>query len=93
MIKSSETRNDGSYEGKSLATWHYSTLSQVDRCKYLGIIIQLDPKWNTHVNYITAKADRTLGFLKQNSSCATLHTKKLAYTVFIYRQLEYTATV
>ena len=70
-----------------------SPLSQVDSCKYLGVIIQSDLKWNMHVNYITAKANKTLGFLKRNISCASIHAKKLAYTVFIRSQLEYAATV
>ena len=33
MIKSSETRDDGSYEGKSLATWHCSNVGN----PYYGI--------------------------------------------------------
>ena len=45
-----------------------------------------------HVNYITAKANKTLGFLKCNISWASIHAKKLAYTIFIRSQLEYAAT-
>ena len=39
---------------------HNAQLSVVNQCKYLGILIQSDLKWNSHVNYVTAKANQTL---------------------------------
>ena len=39
MIKSSETRDDGSYEGKSLATWNCTNMG-----KFLLGIVGVMPK-------------------------------------------------
>lgn len=33
---------------------------------YLGVFITLNLSWNEHVTHIIAKANRTLGYLKQN---------------------------
>ena len=38
------------------------TLAYVDQAKYLGIQLSNDLKWATHVQEITSKASRTLGF-------------------------------
>ena len=39
----------------------------VDHMEYLGIIwLSNDPKWNWHIDEITAKANCMLGFLKRN---------------------------
>ena len=45
---------------------HHTQLSVVNECKYLGIVIQSDLRWNLHVNQITAKANQTLAMLKRN---------------------------
>ena len=45
---------------------HGQVLETVSDAKYLGITISKDRNWNTHVNNITAKANRTLGFIKRN---------------------------
>ena len=55
--------------------------------------VNLSTKWNARINYISITANRTLGFLYRNISHASLHTKKLAFTVFICPPLEYAAAV
>ena len=42
-----------------------TVLENVDNIKYLGVTITNDLKWNTHINNICTKANRTLGFLRQ----------------------------
>ena len=41
-------------------------LENVESIKYLGVTITSDLRWNTHVNNVCTKANRTLGFLRRN---------------------------
>ena len=45
-----------------------SILQETKTHTYLGVDIQHDLKWNTHINRITASASRTLGFVRRNLS-------------------------
>ena len=47
-------------------TLHDQVLESVDSAKYLGINISEDLVGNTHIQEITGKANRTLGFVKRN---------------------------
>ena len=51
---------------QSQYTLHGQTLESVDSAKYLGVTISQDLNWNKHINNITGKANRTLGFIKRN---------------------------
>ena len=42
-----------------------AVLENVDRIKYLGVIITNDLRLNTHISNICTKAKRTLGFLRR----------------------------
>ena len=44
----------------------YSWPKNVESIKYLGVTITNDLRWNTHVTNVCTKANRTLGFLRQN---------------------------
>ena len=43
-----------------------TVLENVESIKYLGVTITSDLKWNTHIRNVCTKANRTLGFLRQN---------------------------
>ena len=45
---------------------HKQELESVDTAKYLGMNISKDMSWNTHIDNITASANRTLGLVKRN---------------------------
>jgi hypothetical protein len=45
-------------------TLHNHQLDVVDSSKYLGVTINKNLRWDDHINNITARANRTLGFLK-----------------------------
>ena len=47
-------------------TLHGQTLKHVDSVKYLGVHINKQINWNTHVNYTAAKATNSLNFLRRN---------------------------
>lgn len=42
---------------------HNHILQPVDNSKYLGVTISNDLDWGPHINNITTKANKTLGFL------------------------------
>ena len=41
-------------------------LSNVDQNPYLGVILSHDMKWTRHIDHITARGNRMLGFLRRN---------------------------
>ena len=69
-------------------------LSPVINHSYLGVMLSNDLKWNSHVNNIVAKANRSLGFVKRNlyPQC-TETTKRSAYVTIVRPTLEYATAV
>jgi hypothetical protein len=49
-------------------TLHGHQLEHADKANYLGVTIQSDLKWDSHINSITTKANKTLGFLPRRES-------------------------
>ena len=68
-------------------------LETVTKSTYLGVDITSDLTWNDHVNKITSKAKKTLGFVRRNIQTASLNTKVMAYQTLVRPQLEYCAVV
>ena len=54
-------------------------LSKVTNSKYIGVTISEDLQWNTHITDTSAKASRTLGFLRRNLRGCPKELKQLAY--------------
>jgi hypothetical protein len=54
---------------------HDHTLELVISAKYLGLTITNKLQWDQHINNITAKTNKTLGFLRRNltTSSSVLH--------------------
>ena len=72
---------------------HGHTLEVVDGGKYLGIHISYDLSWREHIRQTTAKATRSLGFLRRNLHSCTQNVRTQAYTTLVRPVLEYTSTV
>lgn len=72
---------------------HGHTLESVTSAKYLGITLQSNLKWDKHIDDITTKANRTLGFLKRNLKTSNQHTKSQAYQALVRPKLEYSCSV
>ena len=72
---------------------HGDPLTEVKQTKYLGVHISHDLKWNKHINDITAKANRSLGFLKRNLRINSPSLKAKAYQGLVRPKLEYCASV
>ena len=50
-----------------------TSLKVVSSVKDLGVMVTKDLTWSNHVRYVTAKANRMLGFIKKN--CAGIINK------------------
>ena len=72
---------------------HGHTLEVVDGGKYLGIYISNDLSWREHVRHTTAKATKSLGFLRRNLHSCPQNVRAQAYTTLIRQVLEYASTV
>ena len=61
-----------------------NSLKHVTQVKEFGVTISSDPTWDTHINTILAKANRTLAFLHHDSVMlfTTVH-RKLLYLTFV----------
>ena len=77
------------------STYHlYDTsLSLSDHCKYLGVILQSNLKWNRHIEEIIAGTNSILGLLRRNIKVASTYVKDLAYRALIRPKLEYASVV
>lgn len=79
---------------------HYPTykisdcsLECVREFKYLGVYFTSTLCWHRHIDYITRKASRTLGFLRRNTSTFPQTAREILYKTNIRPILEYACTV
>ena len=72
---------------------HGHTLDTVASAEYLGVTIARDLSWSEHINKITAKANKTLGFLRRNLKISSKSVKEIAFKTFVRPVLEYAAPV
>ena len=70
-------------------TLHQQKLEQVQFAKYLGLTITDDLDWGQHISEISAKATKTMGFIRRNLAFAPRHTKEVAYKTLVRTKLEY----
>ena len=70
---------------------HGHTLEREHSSKYLGITISEDLKWNTHVNIIATRTNRSLGFIRRNLRTCKPPIKTATYNAIWYDQ--YASTV
>ena len=68
-------------------------LAEEKSSKYLGVDIQSDLSWKTHIDRVTKKANNMLGFIRRNLSSTSKETKTNAYISLVRSNLEYCCTV
>ncbi|SCV66640.1 Reverse transcriptase (RNA-dependent DNA polymerase) [Anaplasma phagocytophilum] len=68
-------------------------IENVSSFKYLGVHLSSDLSWNTHIQHVTNKAMKTLGFLKRTLFQANPETKLVAYSTLVRSQLEYASII
>ena len=49
--------------------------------------------WNVHINNVTSKAQKLLGFLRRNLQIKKEHTKSMAYKSLVRSKIEYCPTI
>jgi hypothetical protein len=59
----------------------------------LDVTIQSDLKWDSHINNITTKANKTFGFLRRNINISSTKVKEQAYKSLVRPSLEYSCSV
>ena len=74
-------------------TLHNTTLEAVTSAKYLGVTISDDLSWHKHINSMTQKANKTLGFLRRNLKVTSENLKSTAYKTLVRPQLEYCSPI
>ena len=72
---------------------HWQALEAMNHAKYLGVDISKDLSWNTHINRISTRANRRLGFLKRNIKTKNTAIRTAAYQTQVRPQVEYASTV
>ena len=70
-----------------------TVLQEVPSYTYLGVDISKDLTWNSHVDRISSKANRTLGFLRRNLYLCPPHIKDMAYKTLVRPILDYCSSV
>ena len=74
-------------------TLHQHRLEQIQSDKCLGLTITDDLDWGQHISEISAKATKTMGFLRRNLAFAPRHTTEVAYKTLVLPKLEYAAPI
>ena len=74
-------------------TLHGHILEAVESAKYLGVTIGEDLQRKTHIDNITAKASRTVGFLRRNLYNCTKEVREATYCSIVRPTLDYASSV
>jgi ribosomal protein L31E len=74
-------------------TLHNHKLDVVDSSKYLGVTVNMNLRWDVHINNITTRANRALGFLKRNLRGCKTSVRARAYEAIVRPTLEYAANI
>ena len=72
---------------------HGQVLEVVTSARYLGVDISSGLSWSSHIDRITVKANRTLGFLKRNIKTKQSKVREMAYNTLVRPQLEYASPI
>jgi hypothetical protein len=72
---------------------HNHILKPVTSAKYLGVTLQSNLKWNTHIDIITSNGNKSLGYLKRNLQISNPEVKSRAYQALVRPKLEYSCSI
>ena len=74
-------------------TIHGKVLKEVKNTKYLGVHPSSDLKWNCHIDKITSRANRALGFVKRNLRVKSRTLKERTYLSLVRPQIEFCSSI
>ncbi|XP_074616985.1 uncharacterized protein LOC141876332 isoform X2 [Acropora palmata] len=74
-------------------TMNGQELESVKSHPYLGVELTQSLNWNNHINNITTKANRSLGFIKRNLKRCPEQIKDQAYKSLVRPHVEYASSV
>ena len=74
-------------------TLNNTILQETSNHPYLGVDISNDMSWNSHIDRISSKANRTLGFLRRNLHSCPKHIKEISYKTLVRPILDYCSSV
>ena len=69
------------------------TLAVEKTSTYLGVDISSDLRWNSHIDRISNKSNKLLGFVKRNIKAAPRSTKQMAYRALVRPVAEYASAI
>ena len=72
---------------------HGQVLEAVISARFLGVDIANNISRNTHVNWVTASANRFLGFIERNLKTKSSKVWEMAYQTFVRPQMEHARTI
>ena len=72
---------------------HDTELKTTNNAKYLGVTLNNDFNFSTHINNVSSKANNTLKFIKRNIKTENKKLKETAYNTYVRPQLEYCSTI
>ena len=72
---------------------HGLVLESVPCARYLRVDISSGLTWNSHIDLVTANANRTLGFIRCNIKTKVPKVREAAYNSLVRPQLEYASAV
>ena len=67
--------------------------STVNEVKYLGVWVACDLNWSPHINRVSNRANRSLGFLRRNLRQCPPALKERAYLAQVRSVLEYCSSI
>jgi len=74
-------------------TIHGQKLQSTDAAKYLGLNIQSNLKWNTHIDSVCKRANSTIAFLQRNIKRCPTNIKAQCYIQLVRPAAEYASSV
>ena len=72
---------------------HGHILETEEASSYLGVTITDNLTWDKHIQKISNKGNRNLGFIRRNLRDCTVPVKAATYTAMVRPSLEYASTV
>ena len=72
---------------------HGQVLESVENTKYLGLNISETLDWQKHIDSVTAKGNKRLGFLRRNLKISNQNTKAMAYKSLVRPVMEYGSSI